>query len=69
MSLLTDTELKKLDYAFVGEPMVDILAKSTFPATGTLDYAHGGQPFVGTGPLGVGVGGSGPQQPVVFTCT
>lgn len=53
MSLLTDAQLKTLDYAFGGQPAVDLPANANFPATGTLDYAVGGQPFiVGSGPAG-----------------
>jgi len=46
VSLISDPAQKTLDYAFQGQPFVNIAAKQTFPATGTLDYAFQGQPFI-----------------------
>ena len=48
--LPTDTDLKTMDYAYQGQPFVDV-ALSGIDTT-TMDYAFQGQPFV-TNPGGV----------------
>ncbi len=64
MSLISDPAQKTLDYAFQGQPAVEIAAKQTFPATGTLDYAIQGQPFVvSSEPRGA------QGRPRIFVCT
>ena len=45
MSLPTQTELKTMDYSYLGQPFVNVPAK-TGMALSTMDYAYLAQPFV-----------------------
>ena len=45
MALVTPTTLKTMDYAFQGQPFVDVPAKDTVDIK-TMDYAYRAQPFV-----------------------
>ena len=45
MSLLTPDQLKTMDYAFQGQPFVDVPAKDAVDIK-TMDYAYQAQPFV-----------------------
>ena len=45
MALPTPNNLKTMDYAFKGQPFVDIPAKSSINL-GTMDYVYQAQPFV-----------------------
>jgi hypothetical protein len=45
MALPTSTDLKKMDYAFQGQPFVDVPGKDSIDLA-TMDYAFQGQPFV-----------------------
>jgi hypothetical protein len=48
MALPSNTDLATLDYAYLGQPFVQVEAKSL--DTETLDIAYLGQPFVAVGP-------------------
>ena len=45
MALLTDIDLKTLDYSYLGQPFVFVPANITID-TPTMDYSYLGQPFV-----------------------
>jgi len=45
MALLTPTQLATMDYAFQGQPFVDVPAKDAVDIK-TMDYAYQAQPFV-----------------------
>lgn len=45
MALPTPDDLKTMDYAFRGEPFVDVPSQSSIDL-GTMDYAFRAQPFV-----------------------
>lgn len=51
MPLPSNTDLAKLDTAYLGQPFVQVEAKSL--DTETLDIAYLGQPFVAVGPAAV----------------
>lgn len=46
MALPTKEDLQKLDYIYLGQPFVKVVAKNSI-ATNDLDYIYLGQPFVG----------------------
>jgi hypothetical protein len=48
MALPSETDLATLDYAYLGQPFVQVEAKSL--DTETLDIAYLGAPFVAVGP-------------------
>lgn len=48
MSLPTSTDLLTMNYSFLGQPFVNIPAKSTINLL-TMDYSYLGQPFVSNG--------------------
>jgi hypothetical protein len=50
MALPNKTDLQTMDYAYLGQPFVNIPARSNIDTT-TMDYAYLGQPFV-TNPFG-----------------
>lgn len=45
MSLPTDTDLKTMDYSYLGQPFIMVPAKPTID-TSTMDISYLGQPFV-----------------------
>lgn len=45
MALPTKSDLQKMDYAFQGQPFVNVPAKDSIILTG-MNYAFQGQPFV-----------------------
>jgi len=45
MALPTKTDLQKMDYAFQGQPFVDVPSKDSINLA-TMDYAFKGKPFV-----------------------
>ena len=45
MALRTKADLQKMDYAFQGQPFVEVPAKDSIILT-TMDYAFQGEPFV-----------------------
>lgn len=51
MALPSNTDLATLDIAYLGQPFVQVEAKSL--DTETLDIAYLGQPFVAVGPAAV----------------
>ena len=54
MALPSETDLASLNYAYLGQPFVQVEAKSL--DTETLDIAYLGAPFVAVGPGAVGPG-------------
>lgn len=51
MALPSNTDLATIDVAYLGQPFVQVEAKSL--ATTSLDVAYLGQPFVAVGPAAV----------------
>ena len=47
MSLPLAKDLKKMDYTYLGQPFVDVPAKSSINLK-TMDYTYLAQPFVST---------------------
>ena len=56
MALPTPDNLKTMDYAFQGQPFVDVPAKDAVDIE-TMDYAFQGQPFVRNYAAGVTMAG------------
>lgn len=46
MALPVKSDLEKMDYSYLGQPFVNVPAKSSIDLT-TMDYAYQAQPFVG----------------------
>jgi hypothetical protein len=46
MALPTKDDLQNLDYTYLGQPFVNVVAKSSVE-TSNLDYVYLGQPFAG----------------------
>lgn len=53
MALPTSQDLKKMDYAWKGEPFVRVPAKSSIDLK-KMDYAWKGQPFVSNPDINTG---------------